>query len=150
MSTDEQCPAPLLVRRAGGAAAEQAAILLCSAGARPAEVAELLRQRCVLVLSDVSLPPAAPPLAAAAYRIDRQAEIADLVAIVVRSSWRRRGLGRRLLTGMLTLLRAEGVDRVQAWALSGSAEASFLVSAGFVVDSYTPDTCGRSHFLLLL
>lgn len=141
---------PLLVRHADEAAGRQVAALLGAAGADPGEVDALLRQRCVLLLSDVSLPPSAPPLAAAAVRIDRQAETADLVAIAVQEPWRRRGLGRRLLAGTLTLLRAEGVDRVQAWAPSGSAGASMLMNAGFAVGHYTAGTGGRSHFLLLL
>ncbi len=115
----------------------------------PGEVAELVRQRCVLVLSDVTLPPEAPPVAAAAFRIDR-VKTADLLGVGVLESWRCQGLGRRLLTSVLTVLRAEGVDRVHARARPGSQGASLLVSAGFIGDDYTADSGGRIRFLLLL
>lgn len=151
MNAERRGPAPpLLVRCAAPDAEEHVAALLRDAGADPGELAELLRRRCVLVLSDLTLPPSAPPFAAAAFRIDRSARIAHLIAIGVRESSRREGLGRRLLTGTLTLLRAEGADRVHAWALQGSAGASLLVSAGFAADDYTAHAGGPGRFLLLL
>lgn len=145
-----QAKPPLLVRRAATAAGQHVATLLRDVPVDPGEVAELVRQRCVLILSDVTLPPTAPPVAAAAFRIERQARTADLIGVGVLGPWRRRGLGRRLLTSALTVLRAEGVDRVHARAHPGSAGASLLVSAGFVADNYTADSGGRIRFLLLL
>jgi len=104
----------------------------------------------VLVLSDLTLPPAAPPLAAAAFRLHRPAGTAHLVGVGVLSSSRRRGLGDRLLTGALMLLRADGFERVQACAARGGAGASLLASAGFTADQGTARAEGRSRFVLLL
>lgn len=141
---------PLLVRRPPEAAQPLVTALLRDAGADSAETAGLLGQRSVLVLSDLTLPPSAPPMAAAAFRIDPESGVADLIAIAVQEPWRRRGLGRRLLSATLTLLRAEGVDRVRALARSGSPGALLLVSAGFAVSTYTSATGGWSQFQLLL
>ena len=63
---------------------------------------------------------------------------------------RRRGLGHRLLTGALTWLRADGLERVQACAARGSAGASLLASAGFTADHETARADRRSRFVLLL
>ena len=116
----------------------------------PPEVAALMRQRAVLVLSDVTLPPSAPPVAAAAFRLDRRAASAELVGIAVAAPLRRRGLGRRLLTGALMLLRAQGFERVRARAVPGGATASLLASAGFAADADTAQSDGCSGFELLL
>lgn len=142
--------APLLVRRPPEAVQPLVTALLRDAGADPAEAADLLRQRSVLVLSDLTLPATAPPIAAAAFRIDRQAGTADLIAIAVQERWRRQGLGRRLLSATLTMLRAEGVDQVRALAHPGSPGASLLVNAGFAASNYTSSTGGWSQFQLLL
>jgi GNAT superfamily N-acetyltransferase len=142
--------APLLVRWASPDAPQAVAAVLRDAGADPAEVAGLVRRRGVVVLSDLTLPPAAPLLAAAAFRIDRPARSAQLIAIGVPEPRRRQGLGRRLLSGALPLLRAEGVDRVQAWADPGSAGASLLVAAGFTTGRYTAHEGGSSRLWLLL
>jgi hypothetical protein len=142
--------APLLVRRAGPAAEQDVAALLREVPLGPREVAGLIRQRAVLVLSDVTLPPSAPPVAAAAFRFDRPAKTARLVGIGVAGPLRRRGRGRRLLTGALTVLRAEGFERVQAWAQPGGAAAALLASAGFTTGGDPAPTAGRSRFLLLL
>jgi GNAT superfamily N-acetyltransferase len=146
----EQGWPPLLVRRADAAAEEQVATLLRDVPVDPGQVAELVRQRGVLVLSDVTLPATSPPVAAAAFLIDPPTRSADLIGIGVAKSWRRKGVGRRLLTSALTVLRAAGVDRVRAWAHPGSQGASLLVSAGFIADDYTGDSGGRIRFLLLL
>ena len=146
----DQARPPLLMRRADAAAEQHVATLLRDVPVNPAQVAELVRQRGVLVLSDVTLPPTAPPVAAAAFLIDPPARSADLSGVGVAKSWRRKGVGRRLLTSALTVLRAAGVDRVHAWALPTSQGASLLVSAGFIADDYTADSGGRIRFLLLL
>ena len=138
------------MRRADAAAEQHVAALLRDVPVNPAQVAELVRQRGVLVLSDVTLPPTAPPVAAAAFLIDPPARSADLIGIGVATPWRRKGAGRRLLTSALTVLRAAGVDRVHAWAHPASGGASLLVSAGFLADDYTADSDGRIRFLLLL
>jgi L-amino acid N-acyltransferase YncA len=62
---------------------------------------------------------------------------------------RGRGLGRRLLTGALMVLRAEGFERVQAWAEPGGA-ADLLASAGFVAEGDAAQADGRCRFLLML
>ena len=142
--------APLLVRCADPAAEQHVTALLRDAGVDPGEAADLLRQRCVVVLIDLTLPPSAPPFAAAAFRIDRKSRAAHLIAIGVPEPWRGRGLGRRLLTGTLTLLRAEGMDRVHACAHPGSPGSSLLVSAGFAADDYTAHAGGLSRLSLLL
>ena len=58
------------MRRADAAAEQHVAALLRDVPVNPARVADLVRQRGVLVLSDVTLPPTAPPVAAAAFLID--------------------------------------------------------------------------------
>jgi GNAT superfamily N-acetyltransferase len=89
-------------------------------------------------------------LAVAAFRIDRPARTAQLIAIGVPEPRRRQGLGRRLLGGALPLLRAEGLDRVDAWADARSAGASLLVDAGFTAGDYTADVGCPSRLWLLL
>lgn len=112
-----------------------------------------MRHHGVLVLSDLSLPPTAPPLAAAAFRLDRAAGIAQLAGIAVRVHLRGRGLGARLLTGTLTWLRADGFEQVHAFVARGGAAASLLASAGFVAErdmAPTDPADGRSRLVLVL
>jgi ribosomal protein S18 acetylase RimI-like enzyme len=151
VTANRHIPAPpLLIRRALPAAGQDVAALLRDVPVSPQEVAGLLRQRGVLVLSDVTLPPAAPPVAAAAFRFDRPSKTAQLVGIGVAGPVRGRGLGRRLITGALMLLRADGFERVQAWAEPGGAVAGLLASAGFTASGHPAPAAGRCHFLLLL
>ena len=109
-----------------------------------------MRHHRVLVLSDLTLPLTAPPLAAAAFRLHRPAGTAQLVGMGVSVHLRRRGLGRRLLTGALMGLRAEGFERVQARAVPGGAAASLLASVGFASDHGTARADGRTDLVLLL
>jgi GNAT superfamily N-acetyltransferase len=141
---------PLLVRRAALAGERDVAVLLRDVPVDPGEVADLMRHHRVLVLSDLTLPPTAPPIAVAAFRLHRSAGTAQLIGIGVAGHLRRRGLGHRLLTGALTWLRAEGLKRVQACAVPGGASASLLASAGFTTDHQTARADGRSPFVLLL
>jgi GNAT superfamily N-acetyltransferase len=143
---------PLLVRRAYPAGERDVAALLREVPLDPGEVADLMRHHGVLVLSDLSLPPAAPPAAAVAFRLDRAARTAQLVGIGVRTQLRGRGLGRRLMTGALTWLRADGFEQVHAVAARGEAAASLLASAGFTAaDRQDADGAdGRSRLVLLL
>ena len=143
---------PLLVRRAVLVLAGErdVAALLRDVPVGPGEVADLIRHHRVLVLSDLRLPPTAPPVAAAAFRLHRPAGTVQLAGIGVRSDLRRRGLGHRLLTGALTWLRADGFERVQAYAARGGAGASLLASAGFTTDHEMVRAAGRSRFVLLL
>ena len=152
METGGRAPAapPLLVRWAAAACERHVAALLREVPVDAGEVADLVRQRAVLVLSDVTLPRSAPPVAAAAFRFDRAAKTAQLVGIGVPGPARGRGLGRRLLTGALMVLRAEGFERVQAWAEPAGAAAALLASAGFAADDDAARAGGRSRFLLLL
>ena len=124
--------------------------LLREAPVDPREVAGLVAQRAVLVLSDVTLLSSAPPVAAVAFRFDRRAKTAQLTGIGVAAPLRRRGLGRRLLTGALTVLRAEGFERVLTCAVPAGAAASLLASAGFAADADTAQAGGRGGFTLLL
>ncbi len=145
-----QAKPPLLIRHAAAAAAQQAATLLRDVPLDLAEVAEMLGQRGVLVLCDVTLPPTAPPVGAVAFRVDRQSRTAVLAGAGVLEPWRGRELGHRLITGALTVARADGVERVLAWAEPGSPWESLLADAGFVADNGTADAGGRRHYLLLL
>jgi ribosomal protein S18 acetylase RimI-like enzyme len=138
------------VRRAIPACEQDVVRLLREVPVDPPEVAALMLQRAVLVLSDVTLPPSAPPVAAAAFRFDRPAKTAQLVGIGVSAPLRGRGLGRRLLTGALMLLRAEGFERVHACAVPGGAPSALLAGAGFAVDEDTAQAGGRGRFLLRL
>ena len=140
--------APLLVRYADPAAEQHLAALLDEVD--PRELGDLVRRRWVVVLSDLTLPPSAPPVAAAAFRIDYPARTARLITIGVLEPWRRQGLGRRLLAGTLTLLRAEGLDRVDARAHPGTAGSSLLVSAGFAACHYTAHADAPGRYTLLL
>ena len=139
----------LLVRRAGLAGERDVAALLRDVPVGPVEVADLIRHHRVLVLSDLTLPPAAPPLAAAAFRFHRPTGTAHLVGIGVRLDRRRQGLGRRLLTSALTWLRAEGWEEVHAPAATG-ASASLLASVGFTANCGTNGADGRGCLVLLL
>jgi GNAT superfamily N-acetyltransferase len=142
----------LLVRRAGPAGERDVAALLREVPLDPGEVADLMRHHGVLVLSDLSLPPGVPPLAAVAFRVDRAARTAQLAGIGVRAQLRGRGLGRGLLTGALTWLRADGLEQVHAIAARDGAAASLLASAGFTAaDGQDADRAdGRNRLVLLL
>ena len=152
VETGGRAPAapPLLVRWAAAACERHVVALLREVPVDPGEVTGLVRRRAVLVLSDVTLPRWAPPVAAAAFRFDRPAKTAQLVGIAVPAPVRRRGLGRRLLTGALMVLRAEGFERVQAWAEPAGAAAALLASAGFAADDDVVRADGRRRLLLLL
>src|SRR5262249_39092950 len=57
-----------------------------------------------------------------------------LYEIGVRSAWRRRGVGRRLIGAMVEWMRAEGI--VTAWVLAGHAGAErFYEACGFKTGS---------------
>jgi len=141
---------PLLVQRAALASERDVAALLRDVPVGPMEVADLIRHHRVLVLSNLTLPPTAPPVAAAAFRLHQPAGTVQLAGIGVRSGLRRRGLGRRLFTGALTWLRADGLERVQACAAPGGACASLLASAGFTIDHQTAQADGCTRLVLLL
>jgi N-acetylglutamate synthase-like GNAT family acetyltransferase len=140
----------LLVRRAVPAGEQDVAALLRDVPIDPRDVPDLIRQRGVFVLADLTRPLSAQPVAAAAFRYDRAAGTAQLIGVGVLTPWRRRGLGRRLLAGILTLLRAEGFERVYAYTGSVGAGASLLASAGFGSDSGAAQARGRSRFSLTL
>ena len=140
----------LLVRRAVPAGEQDVAALLRDVPIDPREVPDLIRQCGVFVLADLTRPLSARPVAAAAFRYDRAAGTAQLVGVGVLAPWRRRGLGRRLLAGILTLLRAEGFERVYAYTGSVGAGASLLASAGFARDGGAAQARGRSRFSLTL
>ena len=130
---EEWQSAPLLVRRAPESALDHVLALLRDTGLAPGRVVDAVRRGSMLVLADVTLPPAAPPLAAAAvqYRDDET----ELEAVGVVRGLRRRGLGRRLLTGTCTLLRSQGIRRVTAVTGAGTPAAALLADIGFSADS---------------
>jgi ribosomal protein S18 acetylase RimI-like enzyme len=140
----------LLVRRAVLAGEQHVAALLRDVPVDPPEVADLIRHHGVFVLADLTLPLSARPVAAAAFRYHRHTATAQVAGVGVLVTLRRRGLGCRLLTGALTLLRAEGFARVHASAASGGAGASLLASAGFAVDGDAARAGGCSRFALVL
>ena len=140
----------LLARRAVAAAERDVVALLREVPLDAVEVAELMRHHRVVVLSDLTLPSAAPPVAAAAFRLHRRAGTAQLAGIGVAVHLRGRGLARRLLTGALMLLRAEGVKRVQACAAPGGVGASLLTSIGFTADHGTARADSRARLVLPL
>ena len=109
-----------------------------------------MRRHRVLVLSDLTLPSAAPPVAAAAFCLHRPVGTAQLVGIGVAAHLRGKGLARRLLTSALMLLRAEGLERVQACAAPGGAGASLLASIGFAADHGMARVDGRTRLMLPL
>lgn len=141
---------PLLVRRAAAGGERDVAALLRDVHIGSLEVADLMRRHGVLILSDLTLPPTAPPVAAVAFRFHRPTRTAQLAGIAVRLHLRRRGLARRLLTGALTWLRADGYEQVWACATPGGAGVSLLASAGFTTGGDTTQADGCSRFLLLL
>jgi uncharacterized membrane-anchored protein len=63
---------------------------------------------------------------------------------------RCRGRHRRLLTGALTVLRAEGYERVHARVEPDGARAALLAAAGFTADGDPARANDRARFLLLL
>ena len=138
------------MRRAVRAGEQDIAALLREVPLDSVGVAELMRHHRVLVLSDLTLPSAAPPVAAAAFRLHRPAGTAQLAGIGVPVHLRRRGLARRLLTGAFMLLRAEGFERVQAHAVPGGPGVSLLASIGFTADRGTARADGRTRLVLLL
>lgn len=140
----------LLVRRAVGGGERDVEALLREVPLDSMEVSDLMRHHRVLVLSDLTLSSAAPPVAAAAFYLDRPAGTAQLAGIGVAVHLRRKGLARRLLTGALMLLRAEGFERVQARAVPGGARASLLASIGFTADDGTAHADGRTRLVLPL
>ena len=151
MTRDRDPATPLLlVRRAAVAGERDIAALLREVPLDAVEVAGLMRHHRVVVLSDLTLPPAAPPVAAAAFRLHRPAGTAQLAGIGVAVHLRGRGLARRLLTGALMLLRAEGFARVQACPGPGGAGASLLASIGFTADRGTGLADGRTRLVLPL
>lgn len=125
--------APLLVRRPPESALNHVQALLRDTGVAAETVLAGVRAGSVLVLADVTLPPAAPPLAAVALRCHD--DEAELEAVGVVRVLRRRGLGRRLLTGTLTLLRSQGIRRVTAVSDIGTPTAALLADVGFSLDS---------------
>jgi len=147
---DPTTPPLLLVRRAVVAGERDVEALLREVPGGSVEVADLMRHHRVLVLSDLTLPSAAPPAAAAAFRLHPPTGTAQLAGIGVAVRLRGTGLARRLLTGALMLLRAEGIERVQACAAPGGAGASLLTSIGFTADHDTARADGRTRLALPL
>jgi GNAT superfamily N-acetyltransferase len=139
----------MLVRQAVLAWEPDVDALLGDVPGAPLEVGQLIRDHRVLVLGDLTLPPTAPPVAAAAFRVCERASTAQLAGIGVPGHLRRRGFGRRLLTGSLTWLRADGFERVHAWVPEGGGGALLLASAGFV-DEGVARADGYRHFVSLL
>jgi hypothetical protein len=99
----------------------------------PGEVAGLVRQRAVLVLSDVTLPPPALPVAAGAFRLDRRAAAAKLVGIAVAAPLAPAGPGPPAAHWCADAAACGGVQAgVHACAVPGGVTASLLAAAGFI------------------
>ena len=129
MTRDRDPATPLLlVRRAAVAGERDIAALLREVPLDAVEVAGLMRHHRVVVLSDLTLPPAAPPVAAAAFRLHRPAGTAQLAGIGVAVHLR----GYRLAQG-----RAERARR--CWPPSGSPQI-----AARVLRTAVPALCCRS------
>lgn len=141
---------PLLVRRADAAGVQHVAALLRPAVADQAELAGLVCQRGVFVLSDLTRPLSAPPVAAAAFRLDPAAGTAQLTGIAVRRSLRRKGLGRRLLTGTLLLLQADGYQEVHVRYMLCGADMPLLRSLGFAAGCGGAEDGGAGRLILRL
>jgi GNAT superfamily N-acetyltransferase len=139
----------MLVRQAVPAWEQDVGELLNEVPGGTLDVGQLIRDHRVLVLSDLTLPPTAAPVAAAAFRVRPVVSTAQLAGIGVIWHLRRRGIGRRLLTGSLTWLRADGFERVHAWAPEGGGGALLLASAGFV-DDRLARADGYRHFVSVL
>ena len=105
--------------------------LLPTDGSQRAELARLAADGGLLVLGDIALPLSIPPVAAVAFEFDRAARTAHLVSVGVVTRQRRHGLGRRLFEGATMLLRAEGIERVEARPGLTTAPSPFLAAIGF-------------------
>ncbi len=114
------------------------------------ELAALVCQRGVFVLSDITLPLSVAPVAAAAFRLDPPASTARLMGIAVRRELRRKGLGRRLLASTVTLLRADGYLEVHARGWPCGEGASLLHSLGFTTDRGAAEEGGAGRLVLAL
>ncbi len=121
----------LLVRRARADHLVGVAPLLAGSGLSTSELTHLAHAGGVVVLADVALPPATPPLAAVAIDLDWELRVGRLVAVGVAAPLRGHGLGRRLFAGLVMLLRSEGIERVDAHVPPGSQVAMFLTTVGF-------------------
>jgi GNAT superfamily N-acetyltransferase len=129
--SDGATASTLLARWAGPDSVDLLVPLLAGHGLSGGELRRLVAGGGVLVLCDVALPPSSPPLAVAAFDLDRRHPGACLRAVSVDRCSRRRGLGRRLLDSAMMLLRSQGFEEVEAAPPMGSDAARFLEAVGF-------------------
>lgn len=85
----------------------------------------------VFELNDVTRGPGAVPVAVALFYVDRPRRAARLEHVLVGPGWRRAGLGRRLLGEAAVLLRADGIESVEALSDTESPGGLFLRAVGF-------------------
>ena len=128
-----QPPATLLTRRAVEPDLPGAAALLATAGLPVEASRRAAESRLLFVLDEVACAPSEPPLAALAARVDPHSRDGRIIGFVVAPSCRGRGFGRRLLTDVITLLRAEGVASLSAAVDAGTPADALLGSLGFTV-----------------
>lgn len=140
-SADSGTPPSLLVRRAGRDPIEWAEAVLGSGAASRADLEDCAAAGGLFVLAEVAWEPSETPLAAAALQIDREGRRARLMVLDVAERDRYQDLGRRLLEGVGMLLRADGIEAVEASA--DPALTSLLRSFGFRETE-------RRHLLYLL
>lgn len=125
----EQIPDSLLVRRAGPDATRSLAAVMTSISGP--ELRDCAAAGGLFVLADVVWDAAVRPLAAAAFSLDMSGRRASLRGMAVPGDGSARRLGERLLAGAAMLLRAEGIEAVEADAGKSPGLAGLLRSAGF-------------------
>lgn len=110
---EDDLPASLLVRRAGPEVVDWVAAVLGATDGRRAELADCAAAGGLFVLSDLAWEPPEPPVAAAALKVDRVGRRARFVGVARAKEARSEDLDRRLLEGVATLLRADGIETVE-------------------------------------
>jgi hypothetical protein len=136
----------LLVRRIEPDRLDPVLPLLAVSGIERTELSRLAATRGVVGLSDVALPPTVAPLAALAVDVDTGRRVARIVAIGVAGPRQRQGLGRRLVNGTAILMRATGIERLEAVVPAFGTLAAFLGALGFAPQDGSDDESGLCRF----
>jgi GNAT superfamily N-acetyltransferase len=125
----------LLVRRVATDDVEPALGLLTAAGVSASEAHDLAALGGLTALGDVVQPADAPPIGVLALRIGLDGRAANVVAMIVAESMRRRGHARRLLIDTMTMLRSEGCRVIECSVDLGDPVDQLLRNIGFHPDS---------------
>jgi hypothetical protein len=134
-------PATVLVRRAGPEAAHAAVALLGEWGLARAELAACAAEGGLFVAEDVASRQPLEAVAVAAFRVDRASRRARLLALGLRKL-EPGGLIQRLMTGAAMLMRADGVEAIEAAIGAGVPDERVLLESGF-------GETGGTHLLYL-